>query len=748
MWPRLLVHTVVILILLCCLTHQYAAEAAASGPASSQASGRPVFSGHAKFPTSLFESMYFMPKKPTAQPRPAVRRLDGTWFPDDLNNPTKLPQSAPPAERVLPPPLHGKHKVSALVHDLFNIAYQLFRPQNASHGLCDLCRTGLSTLQTITHLDPEGVPAVLTALCRTFQLLGKKDVADQCALTFSRDMYGGPIAQVMSYGNFSGRAPDATLVCAAVPFHFCEYPSEELSASFLHDWFHGSTEAPQHVVDRWHQQQEHARASFDASHMLRVLHVSDLHVDGRYMVGSESNCTFGETRYCCHSISANENYFHQPLTEGVVPRRNISAPAQYWGHYTCDAPWSLIGSAFEAIQHVGEQHAYDLGLFTGDLTVHDDLFRYSHDLVEYSARSLFDSLAKVLGDAPLMATLGNHDSSPENFYAPHAMPHGQAAQFNWDSRFMARLWREKGWIDEEAEKQARSHYACFSVSPRRGLRVISLNSDFWYYVNVFNYIHSTNPDFSGMLRFLTDELFKAEERGERVWILGHVLTGWTGAEALDKPANLFYQIVHRFAPHTIAAIFFGHTHQDHFSVFYRAQSGKSRDVSRHTHDAQVVSYVAPSITPLTNVNPSFRVYKVDPVTFDVYDYDQYYTSVDDFDALGPSQAPIWRFLYSARDTYGDLRASVHANKYHAPVSLDGTHWPRQAPLNASFWAALTDEMEARPELVTTFALLKSRLSSAASNCSDTQCREANICYMRSATPTQGRDCPAGHGSVV
>ena len=142
---------------------------------------------------------------------------------------------------------------------------------------------------------------------------------------------------------------------------------------------------------------------------------------------------------------------------------------------------------------------------------------------------------------------------------------------------------------------------------------------------MFNYIHSTDPDFSGMLRFLTDELFAAERKGERVWILGHVLTGWTGAEALDKPANLFFQIVSRFTPHTIAAIFFGHTHQDHFSVFYRAQSGASRDISRHTRDARTVSFVGPSVTPLTNVNPSFRVYQVDPITFDVYDYDQYYT---------------------------------------------------------------------------------------------------------------------------
>lgn len=35
----------------------------------------------------------------------------------------------------------------------------------------------------------------------------------------------------------------------------------------------------------------------------------------------------------------------------------------------------------------------------------------------------------------------------------------------------------------------------------------------------------SNPDNSGMLRFLTDELQAAEDAGQRVWIIGHVLPG-------------------------------------------------------------------------------------------------------------------------------------------------------------------------------------------------------------------------------
>jgi sphingomyelin phosphodiesterase len=36
-----------------------------------------------------------------------------------------------------------------------------------------------------------------------------------------------------------------------------------------------------------------------------------------------------------------------------------------------------------------------------------------------------------------------------------------------------------------------------------------------YKDNYFNFINTTNPDVSGMLRFLTDELQDAEDAGER-----------------------------------------------------------------------------------------------------------------------------------------------------------------------------------------------------------------------------------------
>lgn len=53
---------------------------------------------------------------------------------------------------------------------------------------------------------------------------------------------------------------------------------------------------------------------------------------------------------------------------------------------------------------------------------------------------------------------------------------------------------------------------------------------------------------------------------------------------------------------TITAQFFGHTHFDEFELFY-----DPKDLGR----AVGVSYICPSVTPFTNLNPGYRIYYVD-----------------------------------------------------------------------------------------------------------------------------------------
>ena len=141
---------------------------------------------------------------------------------------------------------------------------------------------------------------------------------------------------------------------------------------------------------------------------------------------------------------------------------------------------------------------------------------------------------------------------------------------------------------------------------------------------------------------------------------------------------------------------------------------------------------------------------VDPETYEVMDYDQYYSQITEYDDLinkKLNHGPVWRHLYSARDAYGNFYGSVGNGNYRAGVTLNGTRWPDNAPLNGTFWAALTDEMEARPELVTYFSEYQSRLSPIARKCTSAKCRKANICYMRSGSPLQGQQCDSEYSAV-
>jgi hypothetical protein len=51
--------------------------------------------------------------------------------------------------------------------------------------------------------------------------------------------------------------------------------------------------------------------------------------------------------------------------------------------------------------------------------------------------------------------------------------------------------------------------------------------------------NTQNPDNSGMFKFVADELADAEAKGERVWLLGHVLSGWDGTNPLPNPSGKY-----------------------------------------------------------------------------------------------------------------------------------------------------------------------------------------------------------------
>jgi hypothetical protein len=421
---------------------------------------------------------------------------------------------------------------------------------------------------------------------------------------------------------------------------------------------------------------------------------------------------------CCR-----ENVFNAASPDQLV------LPAARYGSYWCDTPLDLMAAAMQAIGPITgtEGGGFNFSLFTGDLTAHDPDNQYSRAFVEYEEVVFYDLLKRYVGPAPVYATIGNHDTYMQFQMIPYTMGGALGAQFNWLYEHISSMWEYEGWVPEAAVAYASTHYAAYAVTRPDGLKIISLDTNLWYTDNYYSYINSTEPDPFGILRFFMDELQASEDASEKIWIIGHVLSGWDGTAAQVNPTNLFYQIVDRFSPHVIANIFYGHTHEDELSIFY-ANNGTV--MSAET--ALAASWIMPSLTPLTNLNSGFRVYEIDSATFDVLDVFTYVSNVNEFPSLdGQTEVgPAYYLEYSTRDAYGG-----------------NITWGVDDPLNSTWWHLVTEQMELDPTLVQTFNTYQSKSSVAGLNCTG-ECIPAKICYMRSGSSSLAyQNCIAGYSST-
>lgn len=234
-------------------------------------------------------------------------------------------------------------------------------------------------------------------------------------------------------------------------------------------------------------------------------------------------------------------------------------------------------------------------------------------------------------------------------------------------------------------------------------------------------INVTNPDNSGIFTFLIKELQAAEDAGERVWIVAHVLSGWDGSNAMISPSDLFYQVIERYSPHVIANVFFGHTHEDQVMIYY-ANNGTVQNASY----ALTSGWMAPSITPGGNMNSGYRMYEVDTGSFEVHEAYTFYADVNTFPTLNAT-GPTFKFEYSTRDAYE-------------------IGWPKSAPLNATYWHQVTLAMEANRTMVSQFNTYQGKSSIRSPNCTSVACAKAKVCYIRSGSVALGRQCPQGYVS--
>ncbi|KAI0375428.1 sphingomyelin phosphodiesterase [Pilatotrama ljubarskyi] len=650
--------------------------------------GPSAFTAPGAFPTSVYRHYYNSPKATSAQPQPVISDpVSHKIYPFDLTNPATLPKNNTHDPHILPPRASSGQLLESAFAQVLSIASN---PTFGSNN-CARCQAALQVGKFLAMAAPEEGPAFAVRVCEYFNFNA------DCATEFGIFQLGSVVTQVIANADVGGL--DGQAICSHFLSGLC--PAPTATPLNLTGWFAKPKPNPLPAARK------------PSGRRMKVLHISDMHIDPRYANGAEANCTSG---LCCRENNLNTQ----------SPNKTVF-PAPRFGAYLCDSPYSLVISALEAIPVLAgtERTGFDFTLYTGDLVSHDPENQLSRDYVLYAEAVMYDLFKRMLGAGPVYAVLGNHDSYNQAQDAPHSLGGALAERFSWNYDHVAALWQHEEWLPQYAVETARAHYAAYMVRQQDGLRIITLNTDLCN-ANYFNYINMTNPDVSGMLRFLTDELQAAEDAGDAVWILGHVLSGWDGTNPLTNPTNLCD--VDRFSPHVIKAIFFGHTHEDQVMIYY---ANNATQINAQT--AVAVGWIGPSVTPLTNLNSGFRVYEVDSGTFEIMEAHTWKSDVNTFPQLDRQTAfgPTFEYEYSTREAYG--------------AGIAG--WGPNDPLNAAWWHLVTEAMEADHSLVTKFNTFQGKSSIRSPPCTG-DCIAAKICYIRSGSvPIAKKNCMSGFGSV-
>lgn len=360
-----------------------------------------------------------------------------------------------------------------------------------------------------------------------------------------------------------------------------------------------------------------SKAAKTGSSAIKILHISDTHVDPHYETGAIGEC---REPLCCRNTST------------ASATGALTSGAGYWGDYRdCDVPLRTLESM---LKYISIHHKdIDYVIWTGDIPAHDvwDQTREAQVSIIRSVSSLMD---KYLGSIPILPSLGNHESSPANSFPPPRITGNRSTSWLYDELYD--IWSK--WLPEYSMSHIKRG-AYYSVYLREKLKLISLNMNYCNNLNWWLLLNSTDP--ADELSWMISELQTAELMSEKVIIIGHIPPGTN--DCLQVWSRNYYKIINRYE-YTIIGQFFGHTHMDEFEMFYDDQSTSQFSSLR----ASSVAHIAPSATTFGRVNPGYRIYSLDGGDYNMLDLETYFVNLTLANERSPSHELQFQLSYSAK----------------------------------------------------------------------------------------------------
>uniref|UniRef100_A0A1X7T6Y9 Sphingomyelin phosphodiesterase n=1 Tax=Amphimedon queenslandica TaxID=400682 RepID=A0A1X7T6Y9_AMPQE len=396
----------------------------------------------------------------------------------------------------------------------------------------------------------------------------------------------------------------------------------------------------------------------------KILHISDIHWDPQYTPGLQAKC---DEPLCCRP----------PL-----PKGESNNSAGYWGEPLCDLPMQTLINLMEHLNDTQDQ--FDWIYLTGDLPPHN-VWNQTQDDQIYIFNKIINLFYEYFPNKPLFFSVGNHESAPVNSFPPASITEYSMSWLYDDAAELLQKWLTS--TDAIITFKSGGFYSI----DFNGLRVISLQTNYYNNQNWWLWINSTDPD--GMLHWFIEKLLDAEAKGMKVHVLGHIPP--------DKHSwgQNYKKIVSRFE-NTIAGQFFGHTHSDTFTVLMDFETSS-------TPRPYSVWYNGPSVTTYSYQNAGYRIYTVDgnynESSRQVLDHDTYILNITDANL---TNKPKWIHEYSAKDAYN------------------------MTNLTPDSWFSLVKEFLTNNDLLLKYYHYISKSFDMESQCSDSgkdKCKKSTIC---------------------
>ncbi|CDW75116.1 saposin b domain-containing protein [Stylonychia lemnae] len=265
----------------------------------------------------------------------------------------------------------------------------------------------------------------------------------------------------------------------------------------------------------------------------KMLHLADLHLDTKYVLGASNTCN---QIICCRS---NHGF-----------PSDTSKQAGQYGEFKCDSPLSLLVSMADYINNVIQP---DMIIWTGDSMPHAEAQGMNFEEKKTTIDQINDLLLTKFANIPLYPSVGNHDYASTNFedYTKKEQLYQYVSTdwSNWLDNDAMQLFLSKGYYKQKLKLRDGTTF--------NNVYMIALNTEVCYFYNF--YLFSQRNDPAGMLSWLETTLKSFETNGQVAIMFGHIPP--SGKDCMNGWSSRFKAITDRFQ-HIIRLTAYGHKHKE------------------------------------------------------------------------------------------------------------------------------------------------------------------------------------------